>query len=94
MTVCGSTGGGTGTATDENTNALCSDGIDNDKDSYTDCRDFDCLEKNNSSITVCKTPEENNDALCKDGIDNDKDGYTDCKDYDCSKNTNVTVCGN
>jgi len=44
VTVCGSTGA-------ENTNALCSDRLDNDGDGYTDCDDYDC--SRSSSVTVC-----------------------------------------
>ncbi len=36
---------------DENTNARCDDGEDNDLDGYTDCEDFDCTSDPN--ITVC-----------------------------------------
>ena len=36
----------------ENTEALCSDGVDNDGDPYIDCDDFDC-----SGTMVCSEPE-------------------------------------
>ena len=36
----------------ENTDALCSDGVDNDGDSYLDCEDFDCSESD--TVTVCR----------------------------------------
>ncbi len=36
----------------ENTNALCSDGIDNDGDGYTDCDDYSCSK--NPNVTVCQ----------------------------------------
>ena len=35
----------------ENSNALCSDGLDNDDDGYFDCVDFNCSK--NASVTVC-----------------------------------------
>jgi hypothetical protein len=35
----------------ENTNALCSDGVDNDGDGYFDCVDYNCSQS--SSVTVC-----------------------------------------
>jgi len=35
----------------ENTNALCSDGLDNDGDGYFDCVDYNCSQ--NASVTVC-----------------------------------------
>ncbi len=35
----------------ENSNALCSDGLDNDGDGYFDCVDFNCSK--NASVTVC-----------------------------------------
>ena len=53
---------------------ICDDGIDNDGDSFVDCKDQDCRED-----PACYAPE-----ICDDGIDNDNDGYIDCKDYDCS----------
>ncbi len=36
---------------DESTDALCSDGIDNDGDSYLDCDDYNC--SMNAQVTVC-----------------------------------------
>ncbi|MBN2693380.1 hypothetical protein JXR93_01835 [bacterium] len=35
----------------ENTDALCSDGIDNDGDGFKDCDDYDC--SRNTAVTVC-----------------------------------------
>ncbi len=43
----GGGGGGTGA---ENTDTLCSDGVDNDGDGYIDCHDQDCCR---SGLTVC-----------------------------------------
>ena len=81
----------------ENTNAACSDGVDNDRDGYVDCNDFSC--SRNPALTVCPsdggvpTPSpENTNATCRDGVDNDRDGYVDCNDFDCSRNAAVTVC--
>jgi len=62
---CGTTGGGEedycypesgdcvciGGSSTEDTNALCSDDIDNDGDGYTDCIDFNCSQ--NPQVTVC-----------------------------------------
>ncbi|MEW5849082.1 MAG: endonuclease/exonuclease/phosphatase family protein [Myxococcota bacterium] len=61
----------------ENTPARCSDGVDNDSDSYIDCRDFEC-----DNVSPCDIPE-NTTAACTDGFDNDGDGYRDCRDFDC-----------
>lgn len=36
---------------EENTNARCDDGEDNDLDGYVDCEDFDCSD--NPNVTVC-----------------------------------------
>ncbi len=55
----------------ENTQVLCEDGLDNDRDSLVDCRDRECAE-------FC-LPE----LFCVDGIDNDEDGAADCDDLDC-----------
>lgn len=55
----------------EFTESLCNDGLDNDCDNLTDCRDPDC---DNSSD--CEN-------ICDDGLDNDADGLFDCEDPDC-----------
>jgi hypothetical protein len=62
----GGTGGGTGESD-------CSNGIDDDGDSYIDCDDFDC-----TGDAAC--PAE----ICNDGLDNDSDGFADCDDWDCN----------
>ncbi len=62
----------------EDTNELCSDGIDNDGDNWLDCYDEDC--QRDHRITVCETSS----LLCGDGIDNDGDGLIDCDDADCT----------
>jgi hypothetical protein len=83
----------------EDTDALCSDGVDNDGDGYLDCDDFDC--SRSDAVTVCggsagesmpTGDPEDTDALCSDGVDNDGDGFLDCDDYDCSRSDTVTVC--
>ena len=51
----------------------CSNGVDDDGDSYVDCNDFDC-----SSDPSC--PQED----CSNGIDDDGDSYIDCSDFDCN----------
>jgi endonuclease/exonuclease/phosphatase family metal-dependent hydrolase len=61
----------------EDHTATCTDGIDNDEDSYVDCRDFDC-----DLVTPCDLTE-NTTTACTDGMDNDDDGYLDCRDFDC-----------
>lgn len=71
----------------ENTDAACSDGIDNDADSYVDCDDFNCIGTVACGATI--TPE-NTEAACADGIDNDADSYVDCNDYNCS---GTVACG-
>ncbi|RYE76579.1 MAG: DUF11 domain-containing protein, partial [Myxococcales bacterium] len=63
--------------TPENTDALCTDNVDNDGDGKTDCADTDCQ---SGGIAACL---ENTDAKCKDGVDNDGDGTVDCEDSDC-----------
>jgi prepilin-type N-terminal cleavage/methylation domain-containing protein len=49
-TGSGGSGGGGGPSGVENTNALCSDGIDNDGDGFIDCYDQDCC---SAGVTVC-----------------------------------------
>ncbi len=62
------------------TETNCSDRIDEDGDSVTDCADSDCIDS-----PACKTTgvHEQTDALCSDFIDNDADGTIDCDDRDC-----------
>jgi len=50
----------------------CADGIDNDRDTWTDCADPDCHD-----FAACGF------ELCDDGIDNDADQLVDCRDFDC-----------
>jgi hypothetical protein len=72
----------------ENTFKRCSDNIDNDNDSYIDCKDQDCqifarcVPKPETKIIVV-TPEQG--VLCNDGIDNDNNGAVDCYDFKCHK---------
>ncbi len=94
-------------AQQENTTALCSDGLDNDCDGFTDCQDFSCQ---SCSVSVCLADgglnrggdagfclcrgEENTNTACGDGVDNDCNGFTDCNDFSCSRSDGgVTVCG-
>jgi hypothetical protein len=69
-----SCGGPVASAEEEQHEKLCSDGLDNDEDSYVDCEDSDC-----SGIDNCKQETD-----CSDGKDNDNDGRIDCDDLDCA----------
>ncbi len=91
----------------ENTTALCSDGLDNDCDGFSDCQDFSCqtcgvpvclqdggLNRGDAGFCVCRGPENTN-AACMDGVDNDCNGFTDCRDFSCSRpdgGAMVNVC--
>src|SRR5687767_6134923 len=70
----------------ENTDALCSNGLDDDANRLLDCEDFSCLAE---GITVCRQPEVG-PTLCEDGFDNDADGLADCADEDCADHA---TCG-
>ena len=76
----------------------CSDGIDDDCDTYTDCDDGDCIGDPacpscgdatcGSGEDQCNCPEDcgtppSTETNCTDGIDEDCDTYTDCDDLDC-----------
>lgn len=77
----------------ENTDELCSDGINNDAsadDMFADCEDFSC--SRNINVTVCEDAAENTTDECTDGVDNDGDGRIDCADFDCEDND--AACGN
>ena len=50
----------------------CADGMDNDRDGWTDCADPQCR-----VLVQC------GGEVCGDGLDNDNDGRSDCKDPDC-----------
>lgn len=62
----------------ENTDALCSDGKDNDNSGKADCDDYSCSK--NPYITVCETGF----AKCSDTKDNDGNGFSDCDDFSCT----------
>lgn len=65
----------------EVTDALCSDGINNDAsmtNTYTDCEDFSC-QQSPLVMSAC----EGNAVTCSDGIDNDGEGNIDCEDFAC-----------
>ncbi len=70
------------------TETNCSDRIDEDGDTVTDCADSDCYDD-----AACKTAGglENNNVLCSDWIDNDGDGAVDCEDVDC-QHPGLTAC--
>ena len=60
---------------------VCTDGVDNDGDTLTDCLDTtDCGQAPTCNESV------NGDTACSDTIDNDNDGTTDCFDRDCRTN--------
>ena len=66
----------------------CSDGIDNDGDSYTDCGDRSCQ----NTVYCCPSSSpENTLEACSDGVDNDCNGYIDCNDNSCKKSTDPDV---
>jgi len=63
----------------------CSDNMDNDCDTFTDCDDSDC--STTPSCISCETESwENSECGCCDGKDNDGDGLADSKDSDCAGN--------
>ncbi len=69
--------------TPEDTDALCSNGLDDDGDSTIDCFDSSC-----SALPVCAppptpTPEDTN-ASCSNGVDDDLDTQIDCADLGCA----------
>jgi hypothetical protein len=65
----------------------CSDGLDNDGNSFTDCQDFSCSMSTVAEIIEhcdgVEIAEENTLETCTDGLDNDSDGFVDCADFDC-----------
>ncbi len=73
----------------ESSNALCSNGEDDDGDDLADCNDLFCYA--NPSVTVCNG--ESTDEECANGLDDDGDGAIDCDDWACLMSPAVTVCG-
>ena len=70
------------------------DGVDNDGDGFTDCKDFDCpTDLEPALIEHCAGQSEEDEVACSDGIDNDDNGYTDCGDFGCSNSANPLVRG-
>lgn len=71
----------------ENTEAICSDGSDNDSDYMVDLSDPDCAQFKKI---------ENTAELCSDGKDNDLNGFIDLKDKPCAPfiptEDNAVVC--
>jgi hypothetical protein len=64
-------------------NIECNDGIDNDRDGYTDYPlDIDCISATDAS-------ESSTISACADGFDNDGDGYVDTADAGCCGNTDT-----
>lgn len=66
----------------------CTDGVDNDGDTVTDCGDHDCAKD-----PACQPDgkSESTDARCSDWVDNDSDGHVDCDDSDCLQDY-ISVC--
>lgn len=59
----------------EDSQAACTDSVDNDCDGLVDCHETACA-------TFC--PAENSNARCNNGTDDDMDGVIDCADSDCA----------
>jgi len=66
----------------------CTDGVDDDLDTVTDCADADC-----AADPACQPDgvAENSNERCHDWIDNDSDGHIDCDDSDC-EGPGITAC--
>jgi hypothetical protein len=72
--------------------AACTDGIDNDCDGFTDCRDFGCNRDAPTPRDYCVTTPENTLAACSDTMDNDLNGFIDCNDRNCCGIRTVASC--
>jgi hypothetical protein len=66
----------------------CTNGVDDDDDTVTDCGDGDCF-----AAPACKAggADENTDARCSDWVDNDGDTLVDCDDPECEA-PGLSVC--
>ena len=63
----------------ENSQALCSDGEDNDGNGVADLQDSNC-----SAFVPAPVVLENTQVLCSDGEDNDGNGVADLQDSNCA----------
>jgi len=72
--------GGTSTPPNETD---CSNGIDDDGDTFTDCDDSDCVDD-----PACEVALETN---CFNGFDDDGNGDTDCADANCQATEDACV---
>ncbi|MFO0749750.1 MAG: SUMF1/EgtB/PvdO family nonheme iron enzyme [Myxococcota bacterium] len=59
----------------------CTNGVDDDEDGVSDCRDTEC-----AVVLGCR------ESACDDGVDNDGDGASDCADSDCAQSPLSEVC--
>lgn len=66
---------------------ICSDGIDNNDNGFTDCMDQACdgtvVDTGGGEFTC----ESSSEMICDDGFDNDENGFTDCMDQGCDGTT-------
>jgi len=72
----------------EQSEELCSDGVDNDGNGSIDCADGSC-----KTFDFC---HEDSEARCQDGLDNDADDHIDCRDPDCCSQPRCSIepsCG-
>lgn len=70
---------------------VCDDGIDQDRDGFTDCADPDCEDAfcdvalNYCTMGMCGGCRgDATETVCGDGVDDDCDGATDCVDPECA----------
>jgi len=59
---------------------LCANGVDDDRDGYADCEDYD----------DCSMEPACTETLCSNGLDDDGDFWSDCEDPDCSTDPECT----
>jgi hypothetical protein len=76
----------------EETLQECSNGKDDDRNTFVDCNDFSCARSMDAEvIAYCDTKLERTVDRCTDGIDNDGNGYVDCGDFGCSGSSDPAV---
>jgi hypothetical protein len=78
---------------EEDEETSCTDGVDNDCDTFTDASDSDC---DTPPVCVPTQGEITEELSCTDGLDNDCDSDFDCDDSDCSDDPacQQSICGN
>jgi hypothetical protein len=68
---------------EKRTETSCNDGVDNDSDGDTDCKDSECFQQSCGANCTCGADGKGHETDCNNHADDDGDGALDCADSDC-----------